>query len=314
MTSASKKDLPLELKVFVCDLGFSAAKWQFDEREGRFFSASAIIRGKKVYGDEAMFSTTPSYLLSCEDLVDHYSEMCLAAVAESGYEGDRAELHMVVGVPLEYFEAEQERQGCGNLSLIKNNLIEAGFGDATILPQGLGGVVLFCNKHPEHSGNILGLDIGFSTIIMSLYSPKLKKIIFSSTKYNHGVTRLGKDYLVPKISSLVPSRNLAPPSLCMIMERGVIQYDINNKYDVTPQLTEAVSEYVETTLKEVSSQLRAGVGDAMTFDTVLFFGGGARHIKDRIDAGGSSIKFVVMEQPEMANARGFKLIAESGRV
>ncbi len=308
--AGSKAQKTGKLNIFVCDLGFSAAKWKFGDKEGRFFSAIATDkRGHKVYGDEAMFSPTPSYLLSCEDLIDRYGEMCLAAVDQSGCDLPAEELHIVVGVPLEYYEAEQERKNGGNLGLLRKNLLDEGFGEATVLPQGLGGVYLWCSQNPNHKGNILGLDIGFSTIIMSLYSPQFKKIIYSATKYSHGVRRLGQEYLSPKIASLTPSRTLTPPALCMIMEKGVINYGMN-KYDVTTQLEEAVGEYVEQTLREVASELRSNVGEAMDFDSILFFGGGARHINGRIDSGESSKNFVVMNEPELANARGFMMIAE----
>lgn len=183
----------------------------------------------------------------------------------------------------------------------------------TVLPQGLGGVVFWSGQNPDHVGNILALDVGFSTIIMSLYAPKSGKIIYSSTKFNHGVKRLGNEYLAPKIASFAPSRTLTPPSLCMIMERGVISYGMN-KQDVTQQLNEAVGEYVAQTLEDVVSELKANVGEAMDFDTLLFFGGGARHIDGRVGDKDSPCNIVIMEEPEMANARGFKAIVEGQRV
>ena len=49
-------------------------------------------------------------------------------------------------------------------------------------------------------------------------------------------------------------------------------------------------------------------GGVVAFDTVLFFGGGARLLTGKIES--SRVKVVVMEEPEFANAIGFRVRAE----
>ena len=113
-----------DLKVFVCDLGFSAVKWAFDDQVGRFFSATALIKGQRVYGEEAMFSPTPSYLLTCENLVDRYPEMCRQAVREADCPEPLENIHMVVGLPLEFFETQQDRPSGGEIGVIRTSLMK----------------------------------------------------------------------------------------------------------------------------------------------------------------------------------------------
>jgi hypothetical protein len=46
----------------------------------------------------------------------------------------------------------------------------------------------------------------------------------------------------------------------------------------------------------------------VVFDTVLFFGGGARLLNGKIES--NRVKVIVMEEPEFANVTGFRIRAQ----
>ena len=48
--------------VFVCDLGFSSAKWMYEERQGRIISAFRYDGDNLLVGEEALLSSGSSYL------------------------------------------------------------------------------------------------------------------------------------------------------------------------------------------------------------------------------------------------------------
>ena len=80
-----------------------------------------------------------------------------------------------------------------------------------------------------------------------------------------------------------------------------------DRIDITPEIEETARAYVNDLLALVTGDLKAH-GGIVAFDTVLFFGGGARLLTGKIES--SRVKVVVMEEPEFANAMGFRIKAE----
>ena len=54
--------------IFVCDLGFSSAKWLYVEKKGRITSAFRRQGESLILGDDALVLSAASYLKTIEEL------------------------------------------------------------------------------------------------------------------------------------------------------------------------------------------------------------------------------------------------------
>lgn len=291
---------------FICDLGFSSLKWMYGDRKGRVVSVCQHQGDRLVVGEDALLQAGSSYLKTIEDLVHYYPVFVKQAAQEARVEG---EVRLVVGLPYSVWEAEKDKPA-GLVSTLRKVLQASGYPEVMILPQGLGGVRLYLEQAGETAGNTLGIDIGFNTVIFTLYSPQKQTIIFGDTFNKRGVHQMATQLLLPAIRELAPSRSFTPVEVSYLIERGYLQYGFE-RHDITRQIVDAAKTYIENVLRDIHGELQAHVGLRSDFDTVLLFGGGATLIRDQVSA--KKIQVVVLPEPEFANAAGFRLIAESNR-
>lgn len=294
------------MQNFVCDLGFSSLKWTYGERKGRVVSACQHQGNQLIVGEEALLQAGSSYLKTIEDLVHYYPVFVRQAAMEAGVEG---EARLVVGLPYSVWQAEKDKPA-GLVSTLRKVLEASGYPEVMVLPQGLGGVRLFLERPEEFPGNTLGIDIGFNTVIFTLYSPEKRTIIYGDTFNKRGVHQMATQLLLPAIRGLAPSRSFTPVEVSYLIERGYLQYGFE-RHDITAQIADAAKTYIETVLRDIHGELQAHVGLRSEFETVLLFGGGATLIKDQVVA--RKIRVIILPEPEFANARGFHLIAENKR-
>ncbi len=80
-----------------------------------------------------------------------------------------------------------------------------------------------------------------------------------------------------------------------------------DRIDITHEIEEAARAYVNDLLGLVMGDLKAH-GGVVVFDTVLCFGGGAKLLNGIVES--SRVNVVVMEEPEFANAIGFRIRAQ----
>jgi len=123
------------MDVLVCDLGFSAMKWLYDERKGRVISAFNYDGEEMVIGEKVLLSAGSSYLKTMEELVRYYPvfvEHCqrMAAI--------RGDVMLAVGLPYSYW-LEQKKPG-GAVSALARSLTHGAVKEVMIFPQGLGGI------------------------------------------------------------------------------------------------------------------------------------------------------------------------------
>lgn len=287
--------------VFVCDLGFSALKWVFGEKRGRIISAHRRTHdGQIVVGDEALLTAGSSYLKTLEDLV-HYYPTFVEAAARSGHVPEGAPL--VVGLPYGAWVAEKDRT-VGVVKTLTRVMNASGWPDVRVLPQGLGGIRLFLDQNPGTMGNVLAVDIGFNTVIFTLFSADSRNIIYGDTFYKRGVHQMATQLLLPNIRELAPSRTFTPVEVSYLIERGYIQYGFE-RHDIRGEIETAAKAYIADVLRDINGELQAHLGLKATFDIVLVFGGGATLIRDTISSSRVDIK--VLAEPEFANAAGFAL-------
>lgn len=288
--------------VFVCDLGFSSAKWMYEERQGRIISAFRYDGDNLLVGEEALLSSGSSYLKTMEELVRFYPEFVGHCVKAAKVEGM---ISLAVGLPYSYWQ-DQNKPGGAVPSLAKA-LTGALITDVAIFPQGLGGLRDYLDNVEERpEGNVLGIDIGFNTIIFTLFSPQKKQIIYGKTLNKRGVHQMATSYLLPRIKDLAPSGTFTPVEISFLIEKGYLQYGFD-RHDVRKEINEAGIAYIEHIIRDVQGELQAHVGMHADFDRVLLFGGGAALLKGEFPA--KNIEVIVMPAPEFANARGFRSLA-----
>jgi hypothetical protein len=289
------------IMVFVCDLGFSALKWMYGGKRGRIISAHRRTHdGQVLVGDEALLTAGSSYLKTLEDLM-HFYPTFVDAAAKEGHVPKGAPL--VVGLPYGAWVAEKD-QSVGVVKTLTRVLNGSGWPDVRVLPQGLGGIRLFLDLNQGAKGNVLAVDIGFNTVIFTLFSADSRNIIYGDTFYKRGVHQMAIQLLLPNIRELAPSRTYTPVEVSYLIERGYIQYGFE-RHDISEEIERAAKTYIEDVLRDINGELQAHLGLKATFDTVLVFGGGATLIRDTISS--SRVEINILPEPEFANAAGFAL-------
>ena len=287
--------------VFVCDLGFSALKWVSGDKRGRIISAHRRTHdGQILVGDEALMTAGSSYLKTLEDLVHFYPTFVdAAAKAAEAQKG----IPLVVGLPYGAWVAENDRSA-GVVKTLSRVMNGSGWPDVRVLPQGLGGIRLFLDQNPETNGNVLAVDIGFNTVIFTLFAAGSRNIIYGDTFYKRGVHQMATQLLLPNIRELAPSRTFTPVEVSYLIEHGYIQYGFE-RHDISKEIETAAKSYIEDVLRDINGELQAHLGLKANFDTVLVFGGGATLIRDTISS--SKVNIKILPEPEFANAAGFAL-------
>jgi hypothetical protein len=294
------------MNVLVCDLGFSSAKWIYGENKGRIISAFSYNGDNLLVGEDALMSSGSSYLKTMEELIRYYPVFVEHCQKQADIEGD---IHLAVGLPYSYWQ-EQHKPG-GAVPTLAKTLTGGSIKEVAVFPQGLGGLRAYLDSLPERpSGNVLGIDIGFNTIIFTLFSPQRKQIIHGKTLNKRGVHQMATNFLLPRIKDLAPSGTFTPVEIAFLIEKGYLQYGFE-RHDVTKDIQEAGVAYIELIIRDIQGELQAHVGMHADFDRVLLFGGGAAFLKNGLPA--RNIEVVVLPEPEYANARGFVSLA-FGRV
>ena len=307
--------------MFVVDMGFSRAKWLYNSEKGTvrscFRRSKSGVEGQSFRGDRylvgerALLETGSRYLRTVEELVEMYPMFVSACAQKAGIRQDDA---LVAGLPYDYWKAEtaKDKNGAaGAIDALQSSLARVegetvlDFGRVAIYPQGLGGIKAYLHDNPI-SGNILAVDIGFNTVIYTLYSCSREEILTGKTFYKKGIHDMAVNGLFPEIQGHIQGKTLTPLEIDYIMQTGALQVGFD-RIDITPEIGEAARAYVNDLLGLVTGDLKAH-GVVVAFDTVLFFGGGARLLTGKIES--SRVKVVVMEEPEFANAIGFRIKAE----
>lgn len=290
------------MNVLVCDFGFSSAKWIYGDRKGRIISAFSYNGDKLLTGEDALMSSGSSYLKTMEELVRYYPvfvEQCQKQAATDG------EIHLAVGLPYSFWQ-EQHKPG-GAVPALAKSLTGGTIKEVSVFPQGLGGLRDYLDSLPERpAGNVLGIDIGFNTIIFTLFSPQRKQIIHGKTLNKRGVHQMATSFLLPQIKDFAPSGTFTPVEIAFLIEKGYLQYGFE-RHDVTREIQDAGVAYFEHIISDIQGELQGHVGMHADFDRVLLFGGGASLLKTGLPT--RNIEVVILPEPEYANARGFLTLA-----
>lgn len=290
------------MNVLVCDLGFSSAKWLYGERKGRIISAFSYVGNSILVGEDSLMSSGSSYLKTMEELIRYYPVFVEHCQKAAEAEGD---LILAIGLPYSYWQ-EQHKPG-GSLPGLVKSLVGGSIKDVAVYPQGLGGLRDYLDGLPERpTGNVLGIDIGFNTIIFTLFSPQRKQIIHGKTLNKRGVHQMATNHLLPRIKDLAPSSTFTPVEIAFLIEKGYLQYGFE-RHDVSREIQEAGMAYIEHVISDIQGELQAHTGMHADFDKVLLFGGGAALLKDGLPA--RNVEVIVLDEPEYANARGFQTLA-----
>lgn len=296
-------------KLFVCDFGFSALKWELEGKVGRFPSAYKQLGPRIVVGEAALMDGDSSDVQTTEDLVRLYPQFVEHAANQAGLSGKGYTL--AVGLPFSTWKNEMAKSSSGQGSVIDvlgKSLTQGSFEKVVVLPQGLGGITAQISGGKVSSGNILGIDMGFNTVIVTLFSQETRGIIKDHTFFGKGVKELASNYLMPKIEHHI-GQELNPVQISHLMEKGYIRQGFS-KIDIRNEVKVAAKEYCTDLVQYLISYIKSKWSSAADFDTIVFFGGGSRLFQDVPSS--SSLSIIVAEEPEYANSRGFAILANEG--
>jgi len=287
-------------KVFVVDVGFGFTKWLYQNKKGKIRSCYKKIGDSWLVGEKALLETGSRYLRTVEELVDTYPVFVKASEEKAGIkESERSGIVITAGLPCSIFEDEE---ASFFVEKLEKKLRGLNYKDVFVFPQGLGGIKWFLKNNPEARGNVLGLDVGFNTVIAVLYSVDEREILVSRTYYKKGVHDLTTSLLLPRIRKFLGERALTPIELNYLMEHKQLQIGFD-AVDLTPEIEESVEEYVQDLISFIINDLKSSFG-IVPFSYVVFMGGGANWLKDKVE--GKKVKIVVLDEPEFANAFGFR--------
>lgn len=251
--------------MLVVDLGFSSAKFLCGDRKGMVKSCFRRVKGAEGYGfhgdnyivgEKALLQTGSHYLRTLDELVDLYP---LFVGVASERTGATAGGTLVVGLPFDYWKTEtsKEKRGAPNaicrlrdsLKVIRINDAEYGFEKVLIFPQGLGGIKDYLAENDDE-GNVLAIDIGFNTVISTLYSCAEKEILMGKTYYKRGLHEMAVNLLMPEIASHICGKTLTPLEINHVIQTGTIQsgFDL---IDIKPEIDVAAGTYVKDLLAMV---------------------------------------------------------------
>ncbi len=307
--------------MLVVDLGFSSAKWLYGDKKGTVRSCyrrtkteeGILFKGDRyLVGSKALIETGSHYLRTVDELVEMYPLFVAVCADKAGIEHDD---FLVVGLPYDFWKEENLKLKKGQdseielltklLSDISANSKSYKFKNVLIFPQGLGGIKKYLSQN-DLSGNVLAIDIGFNTVIYTLYNIDEGEIIAGNTFYKKGLHDLAVHMLLPEIRRHIKGKTLTPIEVDYVMRTGYIQHGFD-RIDVTPEIRSAMGDYLINLFELVIGDLKAH-GGVITFETILLFGGGSRLIKSEITA--EKVQIVTLEEPEFANCEGFKIRAE----
>lgn len=287
--------------VAVVDLGFSSAKYMCGDKKGRVPSAFRSQAGGYVYGEAALVKAGSSYLKTPEELIRHYPAFVKVCLERMGVTDEPVKL--AVGLPYLYWLMEN-REG-GAVEHLANTLQNDNITSVSVLPQGLGGVRSYLETAKgKASGNILAVDIGFNTIIFTLFSVEKGEIIYGNTFNKRGIHQMANDHVLPRIAHLAPARTFTPLETSVLVERGELQYGFDT-HDIRGEVKQAAQEYVQAVLDDIYGEIQAEAGTHAVAPTLLLFGGGAALLSGSMPG---NAPFTILPEPEYANARGFALL------
>lgn len=291
--------------ILVVDLGFSAGKYRWKGVESRVPSAFRRQSDVIVVGDDALRGTGSNYLKTPEELVKYYPNF-VGHIA--GLVGLDEKAVLSIGLPYEFWKNELEKGDHPSSAILqlKQVLTSGNFSRVHVFPQGRGGIVSHLTSAQTHiTGNLLAIDIGFNTIIATLYSVREERTIWDATYYKKGIHRMVTEYLHPRIKHLMPGRSATPVELSRYLEDRFIQFGFD-RTDIGPDIDASAESYATDTLSDIVADLQAHVGVTATFDEVLMFGGGTHYLPE---INSKNVKITKLEEPEFANARGFEVLA-----
>lgn len=301
--------------MLVVDLGFSGAKWIRGNRRGIIKTCYRKTKSKDgipfdgeryIVGSRALLETGSHYLRTVEELIRMYPLFVAVCAEKADLEVGREiegclDECLVIGLPYDFWKSEMEKSKSAIKSL--KETLKDSFGEVLVFPQGLGGVKAYLAQHPETRGNILAIDIGFNTVIYTLYSTEEKEILTGKTFYKKGIHDLAVNKLLPELQKHIEGKTLTPLEIDYIMQTGYIQVGFD-RTDVTPEITDAMEAYVNDLFELIIGDLKAH-GGVITFEKVVLFGGGARYVKEKVSS--DKVDIVILDDPEFANAVGFEI-------
>lgn len=288
--------------VLVVDLGFSSAKYMYNGTKGRVPSAFRSQAGGYIYGEDALIKAGSSYLKTPEELIRHYPAFVDICKERVNVPTDKP-IRLAVGLPYLFWKMEN-RPG-GVVETLAASLKRGNVEHVSVLPQGLGGVKAYLDKNPGVSGNVLAVDIGFNTVIFTLFSTSEGRMIHGNTFNKRGIHQMANDHVLPRIAQLAPARTFTPLEISILVERGEFQYGFE-MLDIRGEIRAAAEEYVKAVLEDIYGEIQAEAGLMATSPTLLLFGGGGALLSDSLPV---KAPFKILPEPEFANARGFASLA-----
>lgn len=307
-----------ELPKFVCDMGFSSAKWMFGKKKGRVRTVYKEHGEGLLIGEAALDSPGGvAFIRTADHLVKYYPAFLEKCLDEAGV---KKPVSVAVGLPVQYWvdqgkirekAAKEHRPSTDKITELERTLLSDRVKKVVVLPQGLGGIRSYlATEGGTKTGLILGVDFGWNTLIYTLYDPQRSPgdaVTSTTTHYKRGISQMVSHYLRPKIVDWVSGLAMTDVEVSEILESGFIRVG-TDRHDIRPEIKAAAYEYASHILPEIVEDIKGDIRASRHMDTILFFGGGATYIENVITQRDVEVK--VLPEPEFANARGFMSFLE----
>ncbi len=197
--------------------------------------------------------------------------------------------------------------------LLRNNLERAGLmvnktqipipEKVVFIPQGVGAYIDFIYQNPEFSGkDVIVIDIGYYTVDM-IFIKDGQFIPRASESYPSGV-----ELLLNRICDQFSEKHgelITPVIAESILKKGSFTYfGREYKFDTDEILEKFYIPEIVRRIKEYSTSLKNNHYEIDSISAIVIAGGGAIYLKDMIDGA------FIPDEPQFANARGYKLYLE----
>lgn len=309
--------------ALIVDTGFSNTKYIGKNKKGilktvyretSIKSEGVEFNGERyLLGEDALLKSNSYYLRDLNEMVEFMPLFVCYAASEVGVKQNNM---LVVGLPYEFYKdeyAKLETKQSNALSILterlKKNTFDKKdyiFNDVLILPQGLGAIKLFLDQHNKPTDNILSLDIGFNTIIVTLYSTEKNKILYGKNFYKRGVHDMAENLVKPVLTKKYPGKSFSPVELSYLIEHKYIPMGFD-RIDFSMEIKDAGNSYIKRTLNLIVGDLKENFG-MIAFSDIVISGGGAHLISDEIES--DKVDIHILKEPEYANVKGFSIRLE----
>ncbi len=247
--------------------------------------------------------------------IDHQNTRILLASAAALLNPENQNIHLITGLPLQYYSSQKERfkdylskfETYVEIPLLERKA-DIRFSKVTVFPQAAGAVYEAVAKHQEllkKKGSLVALvDIGYKTTDFVVFEAGAG---FHLREDLSGTVEIGGAYIHREVQSRFQElTGLALDNIEMdtlIFNKGI--YFAGQDYDFENTIS-AAQRFIA---QAVIDRLKTSWGQKLDFIRTMFLAGGSvLELSEMFEGFHPGLK--ILEDPQMANAKGFLRVGE----